>query len=196
MANKNVSVHVLNDLRAGDTKAFEIIYNTLSDKLFQYVQGRIQSREISKEIVQEIFVSLWERRDAIQISTGLEAYLYSAAKYRILSHIRKEKVREEYAVHFLWYAVEKSDNRIEEMLALADLKEVIEELLGVLPKKCQEAFRLSRFDQKSIAEIAEEMGISTRTVENYITQSLKHLRTHLTRYQWLLLIILTLKNQH
>jgi len=175
-------------LQADDPTAFETIYNRMASKLLHYVNSRIQNREQSEEIVQEIFVSLWVRRQEIDIHNSIEAYLYAAAKYQLLNYIRSESVRNKYAEHFALFTSMQSENT-EELINLTDLKTAIEEHVSQLPPKCQQVFRLSRFTGKSIQEIADEMSISTRTVENYITQALKHLRQALSQYPWTVILI-------
>lgn len=158
--------------------------------LLNYINSRIHDKEVSKEIVQEIFVSLWNKRDHLTIESSFESYLYGAAKFQVLNYIRSEKVRKKYAEHFALYAYQLKDHTIDEDLNLLDLKEVINDYLQQLPAKCQKVFKLSRFDHKTIDEIAIEMGISTRTVENYISQALKHLRHQLVDYPWVLVFLL------
>lgn len=175
-------------LQADDPTAFETIYNHMASKLLHYINSRIQNREQSEEIVQEIFVSLWVRRQEIDIHNSIEAYLYAAAKYQLLNYIRSESVRNKYAEHFALFTSMSSENT-EELINLTDLKTAIEEHVSQLPPKCQQVFRLSRFTGKSIQEIADEMSISTRTVENYITQALKHLRQALSQYPWTVILI-------
>lgn len=175
-------------LQADDPTAFETIYNHMASKLLHYINSRIQNREQSEEIVQEIFVSLWVRRQEIDIHNSIEAYLYAAAKYQLLNYIRSESVRNKYAEHFALFTSMQSENT-EELINLTDLKTAIEEHVSQLPPKCQQVFRLSRFTGKSIQEIADEMSISTRTVENYITQALKHLRQALAQYPWTIILM-------
>lgn len=183
------NIQLLKALQNGDKSAFEYIYRRFGGNLVRYVASRVQNRSISEEIVQEIFLSLWIRREKIALETELEAYLLSAAKYKILSHIRSEKVRRNYAEHFALFVAQHQSNVTAELLDLADLKVFIDERVSTLPPKCQQAFRMSRFSHKSTAEIAEEMGISTRTVENYITKALKCLREALSKGPWTFVLI-------
>ncbi|WP_353197723.1 RNA polymerase sigma-70 factor, partial [Parapedobacter defluvii] len=183
------NTQLLEALRNGDVKAFEQIYLQMGEKLLHYVHSRVQNREVSEELVQEIFVSLWSRRHELGRGIVLEPYLFSAAKYKILSHIRSEKVRQRYAEHFALFVAQQHANTTADLLDMADLEAVIEERISTLPPKCQQAFRMSRFAHKSIAEIADEMDISARTVENYITKALKYLREALSRGQWTFVLI-------
>lgn len=164
-------------LKASDERAFESLYNHFADRLYRYVYSRVREREQTEEIVQEIFVSLWNKRETLEITTSLESYLFGAAKYKILSFIRSEQVRRKYAAEFTLFASGNFDNSIEEMVDLKELQLALDEKIAELPEKCRTAFRMSRMDHEPIPRIAEKMNISTRTVENYISQALRHLRT-------------------
>ena len=172
---------LLSSLKNGEIKAFEIIYDRFADRLYQYIFRRIRNREVSEEIVQEIFVSLWKKRETLEITLSLDAWLFGAAKYSILSYIRSEHVRKKYVAHFMLFARQYFDNSSEELMDLKDLQANIESTISQLPEKCRTAFHLSRMEHEPIARIAERMNISQRTVENYLSQALKHLRTSLNQ---------------
>jgi len=105
--------------------------------------------------------------------------------------MRSESVRNKYAADFSLFAQKYRDNSLEELMDVNDLQQVIHEKIAELPDKCQTAFRMSRLEHASISEIAKRMNISTRTVDNYITQALRHLRTHLnTLVFWILSLLL------
>lgn len=177
-------------LKQDNHGAFEQIYHRSAAKLLQYINRHVHDRAVSEELLQEVFLSLWARRAELHITSSLESYLFGAAKYQILGYIRSEKMQHKYAEHLALFAVSRLGNAAEDLMGLTDLKAVLDEHLATLPPKCQQAFRLSRFEHRTITEIADEMDISTRTVENYLTQALKHLRTALRQYQWLQLLIL------
>lgn len=177
--DNSVSEQVLILLKEGDKFAFESIYNKYVGPLFSFINGKIRVKEISEEIIQEIFVSLWTNRESLQIHTSIEAYLFGAAKNQVLNYIRKEYVRREYAAEFTRFANEQYDNSVIEQANLNDLQLTIQQKVAELPDKCQLAFRMSRMEHAPIPQIAKKMNISTRTVENYISQALKHLRTNL-----------------
>lgn len=171
--------HILALLKEGNETAFESLYNHFSKQLFYFIYSRIKMKEATEEILQEIFVSLWNNRETLQINTSLDAYLHGAAKNKILSFIRAEQVRKKYAAELTQFAYEHSDNSIEEQMDVNDLQLSLQEKIAELPDKCQVAFRMSRLEHTPNSQIAEKMNISTRTVENYISQALRHLRTNL-----------------
>jgi RNA polymerase sigma-70 factor (ECF subfamily) len=162
-------------------KAFEALYDRFEPALYRYVYSKVKKKEVCEEIVQEIFLALWAKRETLVINTSVEAWLFGAAKNKILTFMKSRSVRERYAADFVLYASERVDNSSEELLHLKDLYKTIEESLSGLPKHYQTAFRLSRMQHEPTQRIAERMKISPRTVENYISAALKHLRLSLDR---------------
>lgn len=180
---------LLNSLKNGDQETFDAIYSQLARPLLHYVNSRLHDKNLSEDLVQEVFLSLWTRRAELNIQTSLEAYLFGAAKFQILDYFRSEKVKQKYVDHFILFAAQ-DNNSVKELMHLKDLQAAIEKHIQDLPPKCQSAFRLSRFEHKTISEIAEVMNISPRTVENYMTKALKHLRIKLAQYPWVLILSL------
>lgn len=170
---------LISRLKEGDEKAFELIYNKTGKEIYAYCNSRINDPMVSEEIVQEVFLSIWNKRKSLEITSSLKSYLFAAAKYQILNHIRSEKVKRKYAINLGNYILINIENSTEELLDLDDLHTVLNEIVESLPKKCQKVFRMSRFEHLSIKEISEEMDISTRTVENHITKALRHIRQEL-----------------
>lgn len=173
---------LLSLLRKGEIRTFEMIYERFSGRLYNYVYSRVNIKEVSEEIVQEIFISLWRKRRTVDITTSLEAYLFGAAKFSILTYVRSENVRKKYAAHFASFRAEQVDNSNEETMNAIDLQTVIERSIAKLPERCRTVFHLSRIENEPISRIAERMNISRRTVENYLSQALKHLRTSLGQF--------------
>ncbi len=169
-------------LSSGDQWAFEVIYDRFADRLYRYIYSRTRVKETSEEILQEIFVSLWARRESLEITTSLDSYLFGTAKHKILSHFRSEGVRKKYAAELALFAAERVDNSSEELLEEKDLEQTIKERISELPEKCQTVFLLSRVEHQPIKHIAERLNISHRTVENYICQALKHLKVSLGEF--------------
>ena len=154
------------------------MYDQLAKRVFHFVYNKVRRKDTSEEILQEIFVALWNNRKTLQITTTIEAYLFGAARNKIMTYIRSEQVRRRYAAEFTRFAQERYDNSVQEQLDVDDLQVIVQAKIAELPDKCQTAFRMSRMEHTPIAQIALKMNISTRTVENYITQALRHLRAH------------------
>src|SRR5690606_15640268 len=127
---------LLTALQDRSTAAFSIVYHQMADRLLHYVYKRVHDITISEEIVQEIFVSLWLSKAKFEAFSALEAYLFKAAKYQILNHIRSEKVRHRYTEHLALFVVQEYDNSVEQLIDMADLKAAVEQYIGQLPPKC------------------------------------------------------------
>jgi RNA polymerase sigma-70 factor (ECF subfamily) len=155
--------------------AFTTLYDRYASPLYGYAMKRVNDKEACEEMIQEIFVSLWERRKHLGHVTQLRAYLYSALRYRIANHIAHSMIRVKYAQHYEAFA-SRQDNSTEEKMNVIDFNETLERSIASLPENCQKIFKMSRLEHLTIPEIAERMQLNTRTVENYITQALKHLR--------------------
>lgn len=171
----HTDMELLRLLEQDDTRAFEAIYHRYAPDLNRFACRKTGDRDTSAEIIQELFVTLWTGRRELPQIGNLRTYLFQAAKNRILNYFRAAKVRERYAESFARFAAIHSREG-EEQLAVEELRRSIDQGLAGLPKKCQRAFRLSRFHHMELPGIAREMSISQRTVENYISQALRHLR--------------------
>lgn len=167
-------------LSTGDESAFQDIYRKYWYKLYMTAKRKSLSDADAEEMVQDIFIDLWERRHSSEIGL-LRNYLFSSVKYKILNYRKSQIVRLKYQSHFL-YTADLNDHNTESELARQDLNQAISIGVGQLPQKTQEIFRLNRLEDKSIKEVSEILGIPQRTVEYHITQSLRALRCYLKEF--------------
>lgn len=171
-----------------DSKAeFEIIFKQYYEGLCRYARTWIQDSDESEEIVQNVFVKLWEKREKLQIDTSLKSYLYKSVYHASLNLIKHKKVKEEY-LH-----MNDQQNKHSEILSNHALKELegrIEKTLLELPEQCRLIFSMSRFQELKYREIAEVLNISVKTVENQMGKALKLMRHNLADFLSLLLIII------
>lgn len=181
--------YLLMQIQKGDKSSFSVLYNAYAKELLDYAYSFVKNKQVSEDLVQEVFISLWTRRNEVEITYTLKQYLYGAVKFNILSFFRSEDVKQRYIEHFCAFVAQSSTNQIKGVMDTADLMSVVNRALKSLPPKCQQVFYLSRFEYKTIKEIAAEMNISTRTVENYISQAIKHLREVLKNYSWLIILL-------
>ncbi len=176
-------------LRQGNELAFQKIYNAYWKKLFAYAYNRLHIREASEEIVQDVFFALWTKRESIIITSSLSAYLFTATRYRLLHEFRSLKVRRSYAADYTSFVKNLYDNSNVEQQDLIDLEHTLESRISELPTQCQTVFRLSRQEHLPNQNIAQRLNISTKTVENYLTQALKYIRTSIGEFLILLILI-------
>lgn len=143
--------------------------------MYAVVKRRIHSEE--EEIVQDIFLDLWDRRASNRI-VELDRFLFAATKYKVLNYIKSQIVRQGYQTETLKIS-EDLDNNTEEALALTDLSEAVRAGLDTLPEKTREIYRLNRLEGHSVREVAQMLHVPERTVEYHVTQSLRFMRAYL-----------------
>ena len=161
-------------LSEGNDVAFEIIYNKYWKRLFNAAYKRIADQTACEEIVQDIFIKLWEKRFGLSLSTGLENYLLVAVKYNTIDYHRKQLVKHRFEQVS---KLSEYDNSTDDILIAADLARYISKLVDDLPGKCKNVYVLSRLEHKSHKEIAEILGISEKTVQGHLTKALQHIRS-------------------
>jgi RNA polymerase sigma-70 factor (ECF subfamily) len=167
---------LLDRLKSDDDKAFRAIYSRYGKRCFGFALQKIKSREAAEEITQNIFISLWERRSTLSIQ-NLESYLMVSVKYQVINFLESQLTREKFALTLP--PQYDGENTVENTVFLQDLMRALEKALDGLPEKTQEVYRLSRFENLSGREIAERIGLSEKSVEYHISQSLKFLRLQL-----------------
>lgn len=170
----------------GDKVGFEKIYNRYHPKLYRIALSKVRTQENAMELVQDVFLDLWVRREEVEI-TDLERYLCSAIKYKVLDHFKKEFHRKRYMQLAQLSGLDQS-SITEETLAFNELTRSILDCIDKLPEKTRKIFELSRIQHTSSDEISTMLNIPLRTVEYHITQGLKALRSSLKDYILLLLL--------
>lgn len=182
---------LIEQLHMGDKVAFQKIYDRYWNRLYRVAVSKVRVTENAKEIVQDIFLDLWQRHQESHIN-DLERYLFSAVKYKVLDFFKKEVLRKQYA-DTMADSLSEADWETEEALAYSDLQQTLLSGIDQLPPKTKLIFELNRIQYKSAEEIAQLMGIPLRTVEYHISQGLKTLRHYLKDYLitfWLICISL------
>jgi len=175
-------------LRLGNSRAFENIYNEFWDSLYAIAYNRLKSKEAVEDILQNLFTDLWSRRGNLNIRTSVGAYLHAALKYKILNHINSQTLRKTYNQEHPQYA-QRSDDSTQKVLEFEELYESLQLGLEKLPKKCSLIFKMSREEQKSSREIAEKLNISHRTVHTHIYNAIKFLKSELADYKAVIIVI-------
>jgi RNA polymerase sigma-70 factor (ECF subfamily) len=167
-------------LKANDERAFKEIYSRYWKPVFASAYHRLASRDTAKELVQIIFLRIWEKRHSIQI-THLQGYLQTAIKNSVINYIEASLVHKKYLQHVL-DTTSTSYHGTESILTFHELSQAIDKAIAGLPEKTRYVFKLSRFDHLSVHEIAINLNLSEKAVEYHITQSLKALRLYLKDY--------------
>ena len=165
----------------GEKEAFRFFFEKYYSDLCNMVNLYLRDPVMSEEIVQDIFMYLWEKKESIKIESSLKSYLLRASKNRSLNYIRNEKTKLE-----IYSKLNNSDHGTIEMpdtvLDSNQLREVINAAIDSLPERCREVYILGKEKSMSYKEISEELGISVKTVEVQMGKALKKLREQLRPY--------------
>lgn len=170
---------LFNKLKAGDENAFDQLFNSYYKYLVYIAFQYLKDDERSKDVVQEVFMDLWKRRSEIQINQSLKAFLRRAVINKSLNIIRKNE-RISYLEAF--DGQQPDQNQVDDLFEYKELEEVISNCVAMLPTRCQEIFKLSRYENLSHKEIAAQLDISTKTIENQMTKALKRIAEGLKKH--------------
>lgn len=172
----------------GDQKAFEMIFKTLYQPLCQYAYSFLNDRNEAEEVVQNTFIKMWEKRTELSVQRSLKAYLYTMVRNGSLNRLKHERVKKIHAAQQL-AVVEIARELVDEKVQAHDLESKIFEAMQALPEQCRLVFQLSRFEELKYQEIADQLQISVKTVENQMGKALKLMREQLKDYLPIVLLI-------
>lgn len=166
---------------------FEQLFREHFVHLANFARQYVEDQDSAKDITQKVFITLWENRDKIDTQKSVTSYLFTSVKNRCLNHIRDHK---KYRSSILDLEGNDFDVPVEpDHGELTELEDKISNALASLPEKCRTVFEMSRYHDKKYKEIAEELGISQKTVEAHMSKAIKALRAYLQDYLSFFLLI-------
>ncbi|MFZ5428903.1 MAG: RNA polymerase sigma-70 factor [Bacteroidota bacterium] len=167
-------------LKSGDTQSLKSLFDTYYPSLCSFALQFLNDHAQAEEVVQDLFVRLWENRSHLEIKTSLKSYLFRSVRNQCLNLIQHEKVRQMHAekIREALFAEDVSDHFFLEGEIAAGIQSAIEEM----PEKRREIFRLNREEGLKYKEIAEKLNISVKTVETHMGLALKSLRDKLRHF--------------
>jgi len=167
---------LLSLLAEGDEDAFTEIYNRYWKKLYVTAFNRLDDAREAEEAVQNVFLSLWKRRDVLELNFSLATYLSTAVKYQIYSRIARMN-RESKHITYLGQTSTEGSDTTTDWLFERELKKKLEDAISTLPEKCRVVFIMSREQGLSNSQIAQRLEIAEKTVEGHITKAISILRS-------------------
>ncbi|MGV8137101.1 MAG: RNA polymerase sigma factor [Mangrovibacterium sp.] len=179
MEKTNLNTDLVKLLKNGDMSAFDIIYKKYSRRLYGFVFRYVKQEADTEEIVQEVFMKIWQSRDKINIYSSFESFLFTVAHNATVNLLKKRATEQKYVDHV------KSLQHIDETYELTyeihykELKQKFQDLLRELSPRQKEIFQLSREEGLSHKEIAEKLGISVYTVKNHLVTAFSFLKSKL-----------------
>lgn len=160
-------------IASGDRRAFDMVYQKYWKQLFKRVYQKVQDVQATEDILHDLFMSIWKNRARLDVILNFEAYLNTGARYLTFAYLNKQQVD---TVDIQGIENIFPEAPIEDRLHYRYILDLIQEEVENLPQKCKIIFKESRYNNKSIQEIALEYGISKRTVENQINKAIKRIR--------------------
>jgi len=170
---------IIERIRQGDVEQFESLFRSSYVSLVRYAKTLIKDHDTAEEIVQDLFVRLWQDKDKIKIKSSLNGYLFRSIHNRCLHYIEHNKIVKRHAEDMSQRKYENPENP-SDILHYKELQARIARILERLPERCGRIFYMNRFEGLTYNEIADKLSISIKTVESNMGRALKEFRKELT----------------
>ena len=184
-------IELVRSIKQGDPRSFELLFRRLYPRLCAYAQKFIHDENDSREIVQELFYTIWKNRDRLDEKQSIQAYLFTSTKNKCLNLLELKKNRSKQAemLWFLYVNQSTENNNSHHVLLAKELERDFNSALENLPKECRKIFELNRIEGLQYQEIASRLEISIKTVETQMSRALSKLRLQLREHMMVLILI-------
>ncbi|MBP7497579.1 MAG: RNA polymerase sigma-70 factor [Bacteroidales bacterium] len=173
--------------KINNLKDYEMIFHKYYNPLVVYANTLLKDIDETQDIVQQVFVSVWEKRNEIEFHTSVRAFLYKSVYNSCINFIKQKTIRNDY----LKEARFTEENPLfNDTASHKELQTKIDYAIDSLPEQCRKIFRMSRYDEMKYREIADKLNLSVKTVENQMGKALKVLREHLKEFLSIIIIFL------
>lgn len=190
MANTSTSfdIHLFKRISYGDVNAFTEIYNRYFDLLFLHALKRLKDQEAAKDLIQDLFTALWNKRDSLANLSNPSHYLYTATRHGVLNYISRQKIQSSY-IQSLPDLDKTTSSQTDHLIRENQLAAMIEKEINQLPEKMRQIFLLSRQEGLTHKQISEQLGLSELTVKTQVKNALRILRGKLGLSLYLLMLL-------
>ena len=173
-----------------DEVAFRYLFEHYYPSLCLFAKRFIDDRETREDIVQEVFFRLWDKRKQITVMSSAQNYLLTSVRNLCLNYLRRQETQQSFEKSLFDQPEDEEGDRL---IQLRELEKLLEQTLAMLPPEYRLAFELNRMEGKSLDEVAQQMGVSIRTVERYRDKAIALLQTELKEYLPLFLLLFAMK---
>jgi len=179
-------------INKGDLSAFQWLYAQYYAALCIYAKRFTRDKEVAEEVVQDIFLKLWEQQGQHTITGSIKAYLFTAVRNRCLDHLKHLQIVNKFNTHYTNLLKEAEDLYIfsqesgEAIMIADEFEKSVQDAIDSLPEQCRKIFTLSRFEGLRHRDIAENLGVKLNTVQKQMSIALEKLRGALAKYMTLL----------
>lgn len=182
--------NIVEGIHRGDHKVFRQVFDHFFQRLYLTSLKLVREQDVAEEIVHDVFVALWNRENPLELHTSFEAYVFRSVKNRSINHLKKRYVNTETALGDQFYHISDSD-KSSKRAEMNELNALIQEGVNKMSETTRIVFTLSRFEELSYKEIADQLGCTVKNVEYHMGKSLKQLRTHLSKSGYLFLVMIS-----
>lgn len=168
------------NLRLGDVKAFDALFIKYSARLYNFSVKYLKSAEEAEEVIQEVFLYVWDKREGLKSDQSFNAYIFTIA-YNIIKKNFNKRSRDNAFKDDLIYSLLQQENRLDQIIDYKLLLGKVEQYINALPKRRKEIFVKRKYDGLSVKQIADELGISPNTVENQLASAQKQIKDKLLK---------------
>lgn len=177
---KHIDYLAVQNLSQGDVKAFDNLFNKYSPHLYNFSVKYLKSAEEAEEVVQDVFLYIWDKKEGLKPDNSFNAYIFTIA-YNIIKKYFIKKSRDSAFKDDLLYALLKQENNLDQIIDYKFLLEKVELIIDSLPNRRKEIFIKRKYDGLSVKQIADELFISPNTVENQLASAQKQIKDELKK---------------
>jgi RNA polymerase sigma-70 factor (ECF subfamily) len=184
----NAELHSMEQMKDGNNEAYKSLFDNYYTCLLLYANSIINNIDISKDILQDVFLKLWERRRDLKVESSVKSYLYAAVRNSCLDYLKHLQVEKKYMDYSFAALKEKELDYFIELFPSPDEgnpEKYLEEIAAAienLPEQCRKIFKLSRYEGMKNSAVSRQLNLSTRTVDTQIYRALKTIRQKLNKY--------------
>ena len=184
-------IELVEKLQKGDVEAFDLVYEKYAGKLYGFTLKYLKSTDETEELVQSVFLKVWENYKTLKKESSFKSYLFTIAYNEICNTFRRRSHLQKFIGEQLNDSSQTS-NETEELIDYNSIRERVEQIVSKLPERQRTIFLKSREEGKSNKEIASELELSSGTVDNYISESLKFIRSNMQDKNFSALLLFSL----
>lgn len=177
---KHIDYLAVKELKQGNVKAFDDLFNKYSKRLYNFAVKYLRSEEEAEEVVQEVFLYVWDKKEKLKPDSSFNAYIFTIA-YNIIKKYFLKKTRENAFKDDLIYSLLKQENNLDQVIDYKFLLEKVEQIIDSLPNRRKEIFLKRKYLGLPVKQIADELGISPNTVENQLASAQKQILNELQK---------------
>jgi len=177
----DIDSKLISGLKKDDHDSFQQLFEYYSVPLYKFAIGYLKSKELTEDLVQEVFLKIWDNRENLKTNTSFQSYLFTIALNSVRKHFNNLSKQTEFK-HQILTDLSENQYDLDKNLDYEFLLEKLDEFISQMPEKRREVFIKKKYEEKSLKEIAEELSITPKTVEYHITEAMKYLKNEFERF--------------